>query len=33
VELHWGFPGQLFFVIAFLFVILGILYFVNNRRA
>jgi hypothetical protein len=31
--MHWGFPGQLFTVIAVLFVILGIIYFVNNRRA
>jgi hypothetical protein len=32
IELHWGFPGQLLFCLLVVFFILGIFYFVGNRR-
>lgn len=33
IELHWGYPGQIFFVILVLFLILSVFYFLGNRRA
>jgi len=31
VELHWGFPGQVFFVLLILFFFLAVAWFLGNR--